>query len=119
MEGSADKVAGFALGALLDGDRDAAGVTGQVADAFHAEVRSRLTDVSRAEDKREAVAALIGKLRPQPRTLDGLPHSVRTLLEPARLKRSASKREQTPGVDPDLLAMLKRLAARLAEARPG
>ena len=115
MVGSADKVAGFALGALLDGDRDASRVSEQVSREFWNAARACLAEVSRAPDKREALAGLIRKLRPEPRTLDALPEAARLLLQ-APSKRSKSR--STRAVDPDLLAMLKRLAARSSETNP-
>ncbi len=109
--GSADKVAGFALGALLDGDRDASQVTDQIPRAFHDAVRTCLADVSGSADKRESLAVLIRKVRPTAHTHDALPQTERTRLEPAYRVR-ASKVQSARAIDPDLTAMLKRLAAQ-------
>jgi hypothetical protein len=116
--GSADKVAGFALGALLDGDRDASGIRAQVAPELCEAVRACLAEVSRAQDKHGALAALIRKLRPEPRAFDALPEAARRLLQAAQPTRSTSKTGWAHGVYPDLLAMLKRLAAQLDEKTP-
>lgn len=115
---SPDKVAGFALGALLAGDREAATVEQQLPAAFHAAVRARLAEVQSASDaqgKREALATLIARVRPEPASLHTLPRAAQALLQRTNT-RGTNRLRSDYQLDADLVAMLKRLAARL-EAR--
>ena len=106
-------MAGFALGALLDRGGQASDVEAQVPQGFYQAVRARLAEVSAAGDKRAALATLIQQVRPVATTYERLPRAARALLEPA--KRQSRSAGSPVASAQDMLALLKRLAARLDE----
>jgi len=108
--GSPDKVAGFALGALLDGDRDASRIRAQITEPFHTAVAARLAAIGASADKREALSALIRHVRPERAISNDLPTAARALLERAARGKGATQD------CPDLVAMLRRLS-NLASSR--
>lgn len=116
MTGANGKVAGFALGALLDGDRDATAVADHVAPSFLAAVRACLAEVGSAPGKRNALALLVGRVRPEPDPdmLARLPSRARNLLRSGRRRRGTPATQANCAIDPDLVALLRRLAARCA-----
>jgi len=111
--GSPDNVAGFALGALLDGDRDASQVCAQVDAVFHSAVVARLSEIGASADKREALAKLVRDVRPEPTSFEALPAAAQVAFQRTLTKRHRGASRPGPAIDADLTAALKRLAARL------
>jgi len=111
--GSPDNVAGFALGALLDGDRDASQVRMQVDAAFHEAVVARLSEIGASADKREAVANLVRAVRPEPTSFEALPAATQAHFRRTLTKRPRGAAPRGAAIDAELSAVLKRLAARL------
>lgn len=116
MGGSDDEVAGFALGALLhDGERGETWAN-VISGEFAERVRACLRDVRSAPDKRAALAELIARVRPAQPDMSALPALARAQLVPGARKEPRPTRRNGYVADPDLLAMLQRLAPRLGKA---
>jgi len=107
-------VAGFALGALLDGSASEESWASSVTPALAARVRACLLSVRGAPDKRAALAALIERVRPNAGDLSVLPELARAQLLPASSQRRKLPLRANYTPDPALLTMLRRLSAKLA-----
>lgn len=119
MTWSREKTAGFALAALLSGDRDLSRSEVGLCEGARREVRARLAQIPRANgaEKTESVRALAALVKPPLRGTFELPERARALLArvvPRELGKSWLERaplvRSDYQVEPGLVRALERVA---------